>query len=81
MEKTGNQEPQYAYQKKTDFKKKAIEKEKEGHYFLVQVLTHRKNIILINIYAPIMGAHEYIQQIWTGIKVEIDGEYNNSRRF
>ena len=40
-----------------------------------------KDITIVNIYAPNIGAHQYIRQTLTDIKGEIDSNINNSRGF
>ena len=56
---------------KTDFKTKAINKDKEGHYIMIKGSIQEEAITLVNIYAPNIGAPKYIQQILTDIKGEI----------
>jgi len=56
-----------------DFKMKAIKKDKEGHYLMIKGSIQEEHFILINIYAPNLGATRYIQQILRDIKGEIDG--------
>ena len=58
---------------KIDFKTKAIEKDKEGHYLMVKGSIQEEDITIINIYAPNIGTPRYLQQILTDIKGEIDG--------
>uniref|UniRef100_A0A8D0PMB7 exodeoxyribonuclease III n=1 Tax=Sus scrofa TaxID=9823 RepID=A0A8D0PMB7_PIG len=58
---------------KTDFKTKAIKKDKEGHYLMVKGSIQEEDITIINIYTPNIGAPRYIQQILTDTKGEIDG--------
>ena len=58
---------------KVDFKMKAIKKDKEGHYLMVKGSIQEEYMTIINIYAPIIGAPRYLQQILTDIKGEIDG--------
>ena len=36
MKMTGKQESQYSYQTKTDFKMKAMKKDKEGQYLMIK---------------------------------------------
>jgi len=59
---------------KADFKTKAIKKDKEGHYLVMKGSIQEEVIILVNIYAPNIGASKYIRQILTDIKGEIDGD-------
>ena len=58
---------------KIDFKMKAIKKDKEGHYLMVKGSIQEKDITIVNIYAPNVGAPRYLQQILTDIKEEVDG--------
>ena len=57
---------------KIDFKTKAIKKDKEGHYLMIQG-SIQEDITLGNIYVPNIGAPKYIQQTLTNIKGETDG--------
>ena len=52
---------------KTDFKMKAIKKDK-GHYLMIKGSIQEEDIIITNIYAPNIEAPRYIQQILTDIK-------------
>ena len=56
---------------KIDFKTKTIEKDKEGHHLMVNGSIQEENITIVNIYAPNIGAHRYIEQILTDLKGEI----------
>ena len=58
---------------RTDFQMKAIKKDKEGHYLMVNGSIQEEDITIVNIYAPDIGAPRYLQQILTDIKEEIDG--------
>ena len=58
---------------KTDFKMKAIKKDKEGYYLMIKRSIQEEDITLINKYAPNIGTPIYIQQILPDIKGEIDG--------
>ena len=53
---------------KIDFKTKVIKKDKEGHYIMIKGSIQGEDIILINIYAPNIGAPHYIRQMLTAIK-------------
>ena len=55
-----------------DFKIKTITRDKEGHYIMIKGLIQEKDITIVNIYAPNIGAPQYIRQILTAIKGEID---------
>ena len=57
MDKTGKQELQYSYQDKTDFKIKAIKKDKERHYLMGKGSTQEEDVTLTNTYMPLMLEH------------------------
>ena len=57
---------------KIDFKIKTITRDKEGHYIMIKGLIQEEDITIVNIYAPNIGAPQYIRQILTAIKGEID---------
>ena len=57
---------------KIDFKTKAVKRAKEGHYIMIKGSIQEEDIIIINIYAPNIGASQYIKQMQTTIKGEID---------
>ena len=44
---------------KTDFKTKAIKKDKEGHYIIIKGSIQGEDITFVNIYAPNIGAPKY----------------------
>ena len=56
---------------KTDFKIKTITRDKQEHYTMIKGLI-QEDITIINIYAPNIGAPQYIRQMLTAIKGEID---------
>ena len=58
---------------KIDFKMKAINKDKEGHSLMVKGSIQEEDITIIKIYAPHIGRPNYLQQLITDIKREIDG--------
>ena len=58
---------------KIDFKVKAINKDKEGHYLMLKGSIQEEDNTIVNIYAPNIGAPRYLQQILTDEKGEIDG--------
>ena len=78
-EMTGKWELQYSYHK-IDLKTKAIKKDKEGYYLMIKRSIQEEDIIVVNIYAPNIGAPKYTQQILTDIKGGNDGN-TMSRRF
>ena len=57
---------------KIDFKIKTITRDKEGHYIMIKGSIQEEDITIVNIYAPNLGAPQYIRQVLTGIKGEID---------
>ena len=57
---------------KIDFKTKTITRVKEGHYIMIKGSIQEEDITIVNIYAPNIGAPQYIRQILTAIKGEID---------
>ena len=57
---------------KIDFKIKTITRDKEGHYLMIKGSIQEEDITIVNIYAPNIGAPQYIRQILTAIKGEID---------
>ena len=57
---------------KTDSKTKTIARDKEGHYIMMKGSIQEEDITIVNIYAPNIGASQYIRQLLTAIKGEID---------
>ena len=57
---------------KIDFKIKNITGDKEAHYIMIKGSIQEENITIINIYAPNIGTPQYIRQMLTAIKGEID---------
>jgi len=58
---------------KIHFKTKAVKRDKEGHYIMIKG-SIQEDITIINIYAPNIGALQYVKQIVTSMK----GEINNN---
>ena len=56
---------------KIDFKIKTIPRDK-GHYIMIKGSIQEEGITIGNIYAPNIGAPQYIRQILTAIKGEIN---------
>ena len=56
---------------KIDIKTKAITKDREGHYIMMQESIQEEDITFVNISAPNTEAPKYIKQILTDIKGEI----------
>ena len=67
---------------KVDFKTKAVKRDKEGHYIMIKG-SIQEDITIINIYAPNIGAPQYVRQMLTSMKGEtnnntiIVGDFNN----
>ena len=57
---------------KLDLKIKNIIRDKERHYIMIKRSIQEEDITIVNIYAPNIGAPQYIRQILTDIKGEID---------
>ena len=47
---------------KIDFKTKTITRDKEGHYIMIKQSIEEEDITIVNIYAPNIGAPQYIRQ-------------------
>ena len=69
---------------KIDLKLKNILRDKEGHYIMIKGSTQEEDITILNIYAPNIGLPQYIKQLLTTLKGEIDnttiivGDFNTS---
>ena len=59
---------------KIDFKTKAVKRDKEGHYMMIKRSIQEEDITIINIYAPNIGAAQYVREMLTSMK----GEINNN---
>ena len=46
---------------KTEFQIKAVKRDKEGHYIMINGSIQEEDIIIINIYAPNIGAPQYVR--------------------
>ena len=57
---------------KIDHKIKKITRDNEGHYLKTRGSIPEDEITIVNIYAPNTGAPQYIRQLLTTIKEEID---------
>ena len=68
----------------TYLKIKNVTRDKEGHYIMTKGSIQEEDISIINIYAPHIGAPQYIRQLLTALKEEIDsntvivGDFNTS---
>jgi len=54
-----------------DFEIKAMKRDKEGHYIMIKGSIQEEDITIINIYAPNIGAKQYVRQMLTSVKGEI----------
>ena len=59
---------------KIDFKTKAVKRGKEGHYIMIKGSIQEEDTTIINIYAPNIGALQYVRQMLTSMK----GNINNN---
>ena len=57
---------------KLDFKLKTIVRDTEGHYIILKGSIQQEDLTIVNIYAPNMGAVNYIRQLLIKIKSCID---------
>ena len=57
---------------KIDFEIKAVERDKEEHYIMIKGSIQEKDITIINIYAPNIGAPQYVRQMLTSMTGEIN---------
>ena len=57
---------------KIDLKIKKIARDKKGHYVMIKGSVQEEDITIVNIYAPNIGAPQYIRWTPTDIKGEID---------
>ena len=49
-----------------------MKRDKEGHYIMIKGSIQGEDITIINIYAPNIGAPQYVRQILTSMKREIN---------
>ena len=59
---------------KIDFKTKAVKRDKDGHSIMIKGSIQEEDITIINIYAPNIGTPQYVRQMLTSMK----GEINNN---
>ena len=57
---------------KIDFQIKALKRDKEGHYIMIKRSIQEGDVTIINIYAPNIGAPQYIRQMLTSMKGKIN---------
>ena len=51
---------------------KAVKRDKEGHYIMIKGSIQEEDIIIINMYATNIGAPQYVNQMLTSMKGEIN---------
>ena len=51
---------------------KTAKRDKEGHYIMIKGSIQEEDITVINIYAPNIGAPQYVRKMLTSMKGEID---------
>ena len=59
---------------KIDFQIKSVKREKEGYHIMIKGSVQEEDITIININAPNIGAPQYVRQMLTRMK----GEINNT---
>ena len=55
-----------------DFKIKALKRDKEGQYIMIKGSIQEEDITIINIYAPNIWTRQYVRQMLTRMKREIN---------
>ena len=56
---------------KIDFEIKVMKTDKEGHYIMIKG-SIQEDVTIINIYAPNIGAPQYVRQMLTSMKGEVN---------
>ena len=49
-----------------------MKRDKEGHYIMIKGSIQEEDITIINIYAPNIGAPQYVRQMLTSMKGEMN---------
>ena len=57
---------------KINFKTKAVKRDKEGYYIMIKRSIQEEDVTVINIYAPNIGALQYVRQMLTSMNGEIN---------
>ena len=57
---------------KIDFKMKNVLRDKKGHYIMIKGSIQEEDITIVNIYAPNIGSPQYIRQLLTTLKGQIE---------
>ena len=64
-----------------------MKRDKEGHYIIIKGSIQEEDITIINIYAPNIGALQYVRQMLTSMKGEINnntiivGDFNTTHTY
>ncbi|KAF6072886.1 hypothetical protein HJG60_010423 [Phyllostomus discolor] len=61
---------------KTDFQKRTIKRDPEGHFIILKGRIHQEDINIVNIYAPNIGASKYTKKILEDFKKDMDSNIN-----
>ena len=56
---------------KIDFKIKTITTDREGHYIMINGSIQKEDITIVNIFAPNIGALQYIRKMLTAMKLTV----------
>ena len=56
---------------RTDFQRRAIKRDPEGHFIILKGRIHQEDINTVNIYVPNIGALKYIEKILQDLKKDI----------
>ena len=54
------------------FKTRTVKRDKEGHYIMIKGSIQEEDITIVNIYAPDIEAPQYVRQMLTSMKGEIN---------
>ena len=54
-----------------------MKRDTEGHYIMIKESIQEEDITVINIYAPNIGAPQYVRQMLTSLKREINNNNNS----
>ena len=57
---------------KIDFERKAVTRDKEGHYIMIEGSNQEEDITTINIYVPNIGEAQCVRQMLTSMKGDIN---------
>ena len=57
---------------KTDFEIKTLKRDREGQFIMIKASIQEEDITIINIYAPNIGAPQYIRKMPKSMKGEVD---------